>query len=285
MVVTFLFSTALLHADSPRFDPATMMRADSIQRGMTGYGLSVFEGVTIERFDVEVLGVLSKVIVGEDLILARITSGPVVERESGVIGGMSGSPIYIKGRLVGALAYGWGFSREPICGITPIEAMLDSYPADGGAQALLGPNHPARGAMVDGRWVTRANVQPISESGARFASPDTINLQPVAPLIYASGLKPEAMQALTDALEPYGIEPMAGPGRMSDPVPVELAPGSAVGVSLATGDFDITGIGTVTWRDGDSDDHRLDTGLHPQPFALEQDGVGDGDRRVNCAGR
>ncbi len=251
MVVTFLLSAALVHADSPHFDPATMMRASSVQRGMTGYGLSVFEGVTIERFDVEVLGVLSKVIVGEDLILARITSGPVVERESGVIGGMSGSPIYIKGRLVGALAYGWGFSREPICGITPIEAMLDSYPDDGGAQALLGPNHPARGAMVGGHWVTRANVQPICEARTRFAGPGTINLQPVAPLIYASGLKPEAMQALTDALEPYGIEPMAGPGRMSDPVPVELEPGSAVGVSLATGDFDITGIGTVTWRDGD----------------------------------
>ncbi len=251
MVAVFLLSTALLHADSPRFDPATMMRADAVERGMTGYGLSVFEGVTIERFDVKVLGVLTKAIAGEDLILAEITSGPVIERESGVIGGMSGSPIYIKGRLVGALAYGWGFSREPICGITPIEAMLDSHPADGAAQVLLAPDHPARGAMVDGRWVTRANVQPISETVARFAGPDTINLQPVAPLIYASGLKSESMQVLADAFDPYGIEPMAGPGRMSNPVPVELAPGSAIGVGLATGSFDITGIGTVTWRDGD----------------------------------
>lgn len=252
MVVTLLLSTALLYADSPRFDTATMMRASYIERGMTGYGLTVFEGVTIERFNVEVLGVLSKAISGEDLILARITSGPVVERNSGVIGGMSGSPIYINGRLIGALAYGWGFSREPICGITPIEAMLDSYPADGDAQVLLAPDHPSRGADVDGRWITQANVQPISEAASRFGGPDIINLQPVAPLIYASGLKPEAMRALGDTLAPYGIEPMAGPGHMRDSVPVELAPGSAVGVSLATGSFDITGIGTVTWRDGDN---------------------------------
>ncbi len=249
MVVASLLCCTLVHADSARFDPATMIRASEVERGAQGYGLSVFSGVTIERFELEVLGVLSKAILGEDMILARITTGPVVERESGIIGGMSGSPVYINGKLLGAVAYGWGFSREPICGITPIEAMLDAHPGDN-PQALLPGDHPLRGALVDGRWVTEARIEPITVAREAFGGPNTINMQPVAPLIYASGLQDAGMEVLREFFEPYGIEPMVGPGQMRDSVPAELVPGAAVGVTFATGTFDITGIGTLTWREG-----------------------------------
>lgn len=253
--VLFLWFPAVVlctcaRADAPAFDPATMMRVEEVQRGMKGYGLSVFHGVQIERFDVEIMGVLSQAILGADMILAKVTSGPVVERNSGIIGGMSGSPVYINDRLIGAIAYGWGFTREPICGITPIEAMLDSLPG-GQEQTLLPRDHPLRGALVEGRWVTQARVQPAHLASARFADRHTLNMQPVGPLVYASGLKGVGMQKLAETLAPYGIEPLAGPGRMRDPVPVELQPGAAVGVTLATGSFDITGIGTLTWRQGD----------------------------------
>src|SRR5262249_2216841 len=81
------------------------------------------DGKGIQRFDVEVLGLLRRYAPRQDLILARV-SGAGLEN-SGIIAGMSGSPIYIEGKLVGALAYGWPFSKDPICGITPIQSMLD----------------------------------------------------------------------------------------------------------------------------------------------------------------
>ncbi|MCD6361418.1 MAG: hypothetical protein J7M38_11230, partial [Armatimonadetes bacterium] len=231
------------------FDPSTMMPVAEVQRGMKGYGLTVFHGTEIERFDVEILGALSKAILGADLILGKVTSGPVVERKSGIIGGMSGSPVYIDGRLIGAVAYGWSFTREPICGITPIEDMLDSYPT-AEEHTLLPEDHPLRGALVDGRWVTRARIAPVGASGGPFSDAHTINMQPVGPLFYASGLKGVGMERLGNLLQPFGIEPLAGPGRLRDPVPVDLQPGAAVGVCLASGSFDITGIGTLTYRKG-----------------------------------
>src|SRR5260370_3624101 len=97
---------------------------EKITPGMKGYGVSdLGDGRGIQRFEVEVLGVLKRYAPRQDLILARV-SGAGLET-SGIIAGMSGSPIYIEDKLVGALAYGWPFSKDPICGITPIQSMLD----------------------------------------------------------------------------------------------------------------------------------------------------------------
>ncbi|MGI5816852.1 MAG: SpoIVB peptidase S55 domain-containing protein [Armatimonadota bacterium] len=234
-------------ATSPRFDPETMMRSSAIERGMTGYGLSVFQGVEITRFDVEVLGVLSKANLGEDLILIKVTSGPVIERRSGIIGGMSGSPIYVNGKLIGAIAYGWGFLHEAIGGVTPIEAMLDAYTGDEQASRLP-DDHPARGARVDGRWVEQAR---IASAGPAFHDDSTINLRPVSPIISVAGMNEQGMARLEEIFGPHGLQTMVGPGRLDNGVRVEFEPGSAIGVKLIDGDFDVSGVGTVTWRDGD----------------------------------
>lgn len=230
----------------PQFDPETMMHPSEIERGMTGYGLSVFHGTEITRFDVEVLGVLAKANLGEDLILIRVTSGPVVERESGIIGGMSGSPIYVDGRLIGAIAYGWGFLREAIGGVTPITSMLHSYP--GAEQAGLPDDHPARGALLDGRWIEEAR---IADSGPAFHDDSTITMRAVSPIISVAGMDERGMQRLEEMFSPHGLQTMPGPGRLEDGPDVELEPGAAIGVKLVDGDFDVTGVGTVTWREGD----------------------------------
>src|SRR5688500_12644241 len=101
---------------------AERMPLSEVKKGMKGYGLTVFEGTTVEKFDVEILGLLHNIGPGQNLILARVDS-PVVRR-AGVIAGMSGSPIFIDGKVIGALAYAWQFSKEPIAGITPIDEML-----------------------------------------------------------------------------------------------------------------------------------------------------------------
>src|SRR5262245_60453942 len=104
--------------------PSEILPADKVVAGMKGYGLSdLGDGKGIQRFEVEIIGSLKRFAPGQDMILARV-SGAGLER-SGIIAGMSGSPIYVEGKLIGALAYGWPFSKDPICGITPIQSMLD----------------------------------------------------------------------------------------------------------------------------------------------------------------
>lgn len=245
LLVTLPALASAAQATPPQFDPETMMRPSEIERGMTGYGLSVFQGVEITRFEVEVLGVLTKANLGQDLILIKVTSGPVVERESGIVGGMSGSPIYVNGKLIGAIAYGWGFLREAIGGVTPIEAMLDSYTGD--EQARLPDDHPARGARLDGRRVEKAR---IADSGPAFHDDTTINMRPVSPVINAAGMNDAGMARLEELFAPHDLQTIAGPGRLENGPEVDLQPGSAIGVKLIDGDFDVSGVGTVTWREG-----------------------------------
>ena len=103
---------------------ASTMGVDELTRGMRGVGRTVFQGTRIDSFQVEILGVMRNVFGPKtDIILARLSGGPL--DKTGGIAGMSWSPVYVDGRLIGAVAYGWSFSIEPIMGITPIGEMLD----------------------------------------------------------------------------------------------------------------------------------------------------------------
>src|SRR6516162_4431557 len=109
--------TLNLSAQSQQF-----MSADEVRPGMKGYGKTVFQGTKIEQFDVELLGVLKNYAPKQDMILARLSGGPLAK--TGVIAGMSGSPVYIDGKLLGAVAFSFPFATEPIAGIQPIQQML-----------------------------------------------------------------------------------------------------------------------------------------------------------------
>src|SRR5947207_11785400 len=117
-----LASLALVHVPAQ----TAQMAVDEIRPGMIGVGRTVFEGTRVEEFKVNVLGVLENVIgTHRNLILARLEGGPLAN--TGVIAGMSGSPVYIDGKLIGAVSYSLGsFPKEPIAGITPIAEMTDS---------------------------------------------------------------------------------------------------------------------------------------------------------------
>src|SRR6202795_4631066 len=113
-----------LRAGTAAAQPFDILPEEQIVAGMKGYGVTdMGDGKGIQRFDVEILGLLKRYAPGQDLILGRV-SGIGLDK-AGIIAGMSGSPIYVDGKLVGALAYGWPFSKDPICGITPIQSMLD----------------------------------------------------------------------------------------------------------------------------------------------------------------
>ncbi len=126
------------------------MHVDEIRPGMVAVGRTVFEGTRVEEFKVNILGVLENVIgTRRNLILARLEGGPLAN--TGVIAGMSGSPVYIDGRLIGAVSYALGaFSKEPIAGITPIAEMTDSA-------TLAGVRPPGAKIQID-LPLTRENL-------------------------------------------------------------------------------------------------------------------------------
>ena len=208
------------------------MPVEDIQRGMKGIGRTVFQGTRIDTFGVEVLGVLRNVFGPKsDMILARLSGGPLAR--TGVIAGMSGSPVYIEGKLVGAVGYSIGaFAEEPIAGITPIGEMmtvLQRAAADTLSRATYGS------APWDGRI-----------AGVRGGV-----LKPVAiPLVF-SGFAPQIAEEFRAELGKYGLLPVQGGGG-TDPSPSAEAfePGAPLGAQLVRGDLSITGIGTLTHRVG-----------------------------------
>ena len=198
----------------------SIMPKAEVQAGMEGIGKTVFQGVKIEEFNVKILGVLEKVLPGGgDLILAGLSGGPL--DKTGVIAGMSGSPIYVNGRLIGALSYAWGFSKEPICGITPIEDML-------------------RLASVE------------TENVAPYKSDHGQPLIPLGTILMVNGFDNRILELMRDKFKQFNIIPMVGGGGVHEKVETSILPGSAVGVQLMRGDMDMSAIGTLTYRDGDN---------------------------------
>lgn len=218
-----------------------------IRPGMVGYGLTVFSGQKPERFPIRVVGVLPKHASLMDIILVD-TDEPRL-KHSGIVAGMSGSPIYIDGKLVGALSLGWAFSKDALGGVTPIEYMAADLKRPQRGRDF---NHLA----LDVR-ASDALLSPIAELHKRLpASPLGVptltgQLQRVTVPLLVSGLSDTPLAMLRDALSPYGIAVMSGGG--SGPLttaPRPFEPGSAIAVDLVRGDVTMQSIGTVTAIDG-----------------------------------
>lgn len=238
-----------------QWDPKEFMGIEEIKPGMVGYGKTVFEGTKIETFDVEVIGVLRKVDFGFDMVLIKITSGPVVDRKLQTVEGMSGSPIYIDDRLIGAYAYGWNFQQEAIGGVTPIASMLECSQPGSVNPPLVGSLVPSNKVMhIGDRLITHVNVAATQDDGKALqakSSPTTMVLTPVSTPIFVSGMSDKALGPLQQLLGRYNLRAMAGPGDVEGPAP-PLEAGSAVAVSLMEGDANLSAIGTVTYVKGNT---------------------------------
>jgi SpoIVB peptidase S55 len=199
-----------------------------VRRGMKGVAYTVFEGVNPEPMQVEILGVLKDALgPGQDMILGRLHGDK--PEYTGVVAGMSGSPVYIDGRLVGALSYRIGqFTKEPICGITPIESMLQVR--DGGGSSAPG--------------MRRADVKDSGVEGR----PDMRPME--TPLVFG-GFSQETVDRFGDRFRAMGLTPVAGLGGANPTAvqPEPLVPGSAVSAVLVRGDLSMAGTCTVTYVD------------------------------------
>ena len=251
--VVALLSAVPSWSASSWFDAAKMMRTSAVRAGMKGTARTVFSGVDIEEFNIEVLGVLPKFQEGSDVILIRILDGPVVEEELGIFSGMSGSPVYIGGRLIGAIAFTWAFEKQPIAGVTSIESMLRAFEKQDsttGEKSAAAWQHPDRTVALAGHKLTGVRVVSTQFDRA-FVDDNTLALRPVTTPIFCAGFGDKTIRHLADFFGGYGIEAIAGPGNMRREIDTELQPGAAMGVQFVSGDFDINSVGTVTYRDGD----------------------------------
>lgn len=222
-----------------------------VRRGLQGVAYTVFEGVTPEPMQVEILGVLNDAIgPGQDMILARL-EGEKPEY-TGVVAGMSGSPVYIDGRLVGAISYRIGqFSKEPICGITPIEQMFEVWDgrARGGVQ-LANAGRPGLWQKQETNTEILSGVQ--NDSNSLPVSAGSGEVQPIETALVFGGFSQDAVARFGDKFRALGMTPVAGLGGAAaagTKQPEPLVPGSAVSAILVRGDLSISGTCTVTYVD------------------------------------
>lgn len=278
MRVTIFASFFWLLATIPGHAAATdeTMPLSDIKPGMKGEWRTTIQGTAIQTFSLEVLGVMQNFIGPQHAVILCQATDPS-QIENGPVAGMSGSPVYIDGKLVGAYAYGWTFPKDQaIIGVTPIADMLDvlNQPT---APALPGRPHLSPGlASVNNdsqNNVAAASTTP-PDSGLQPASgpgqlgdwrvtlgAENLNgrdlgslLTPLPTPLMVSGISPRTLAAFKDVLAKRGLSLMDGPGGSATdggPPASSLQPGSPMGVVLLDGDFSIYGVGTLTWRDGD----------------------------------
>ncbi|HVH46530.1 MAG TPA: SpoIVB peptidase S55 domain-containing protein, partial [Labilithrix sp.] len=250
---------------------------DEIKDGMKGYGLTVFKGTEPERFDVEVVGVLRNFRPSQELILVK-TPHPRLNVTKNVRG-MSGSPIYLDGRLAGAYAYSWSsFQVEPVAGVTPIAPMLNEmhrpippgfWPLEGGAplpaaspKAPL-PKHAQNGAPGNG--MTAFDGTPgaydVETHANQVATRLSAGLDPSRPVVptatplMLAGMSDRSIALVRKLFAPMGLEPVqagagGGAGKDDPNAPKHYVDGGGVGVQMASGDVSFMGLGTVTHVEG-----------------------------------
>ncbi|MDR3748433.1 MAG: SpoIVB peptidase S55 domain-containing protein [Acidobacteriota bacterium] len=253
VISSFVLCLTCLSAFAAEKANVQIMPEDQVKAGMHGVAYTVFEGVKPEAMDVEILGVLRNMAGPKsDVILGRL-HGQKVEY-TGVVAGMSGSPVYIDGKLVGAIAYRIGeFSKEPIAGITPAATMLeindmDKAPSTDMATTLNGERREA--SRTSG---------PGPSSGDSAASYSNL-LKPIETPLVFTGFSEQTLSLFSNQFASSGIVPVMGAGSVSnDKQPEPLEPGSAVSAILVRGDMNIAGTCTVTYLD----DSRLLACGHP----------------------
>ncbi|MHB8302175.1 MAG: SpoIVB peptidase S55 domain-containing protein [Acidobacteriaceae bacterium] len=203
-----------------------------VHRGLRAVAYTVFEGNKPEPMDVEILGVLHNAIgPGKDMVLVRLLGAK--PQYTGVVAGMSGSPVYIDGKLLGAIGFRIGqFTKEPIAGVTPIQEMLDVFKQSGNS--------------------SETGLRQIADaSGADGQLPANSTLQPIATPLTFDGFSPAAIDLFRQRFPSLGLTPVSGLGSASpeqhDPAPV--VPGSAISAIIVSGDFNMAATCTVTYVD------------------------------------
>jgi len=222
------------------WDPAKYISIDEIAPGMEAYCLTCFKGTEVEKFTLDVLSVVRNIEPGRDAIIVQSTDQRFIR--TGPVAGCSGSPVYINGRLAGAIAFAWFFSKDPLYGVTPIEEML-----------RVGTRDERRGTRDERRTfdfskpINFAEIdKQLLHKDSKF-SPSSFKHLPCPVIV--SGLSAKAYEQLDALVEPFGLMAVSGIGGSVDvkkAQDVQLAPGAVLTVPLVAGDMTIFVLGTAT---------------------------------------
>ncbi len=257
-----LFSLIVV-ADGQTKPVVAVMPISEVKEGMRGTARTVFKGSEAEEFGVEVLGVIPNWIgPRQDVIIGKL-SGANAERTF-VFAGMSGSPVYVDGKLIGAISYSFPFAKEPICGITPYDQMTSIM-----EQAIAEGDRPSPPRTFSFAELQRDTWQPAIEplnptslasgfpANSRLSVIAGQSMMPIATPLYLGGISPDIMRQVAPGLTSAGILPVAAASSSDTaPGPIKfnektLLGGDSVMVFLSRGDVQIGAAGTVTHRDGD----------------------------------
>lgn len=220
------------------------LRPEQLKPGMKGYGLSVFKGTKPERFEVEVIGVLKNALPKQDMILIRM-SGQNLEKHR-VIAGMSGSPVYIDDKLIGALAYGWTFENDPLAGVTPIHNMMSQL-----TRPVVPPSTITGSVSFHRSSSTPAMFALPNAAFPRAADDSTTPRALLTPLSFG-GFSSRVMEQFASKFSGLGMMPVAAGGAGSATLPRrsgDIEAGGSIGVQLIRGDMSATAVGTATYVD------------------------------------
>ncbi|HEG43526.1 MAG TPA: hypothetical protein ENH94_05710 [Phycisphaerales bacterium] len=237
----FLLIVILGTSSSFALDSKKYITIDQIDPSMDAYCLTVMQGTTIEKFDLKILSIVKNAIPGRDRILVVGTDPKFIH--AGPIRGCSGSPVYIDGKMAGALSSGWSFSKDPLYMVTPIEDMLEI--SNTPASRLDKAKQPAPVLALD-------FTKPLDLNEVRTLLDTTpANLASENTLLTVTSLPEHVCQTLKPSFEKIGLVPVAGAATSSQSMDdIQLAPGSTLVIPLVTGDISMAVTGTVTEVDG-----------------------------------
>lgn len=257
-------------AAKPQAAPATreaqLFPLEDLRPGMKGLAYTVFSGKEPEEFGVEILGVLPGFPAPRQSAIIGKLTGANVEKTA-VFAGMSGSPVYIDGRLVGAIAFSFPFAKEPIAGITPIKQMIDLFEKGSvnETKKLKEPRPVSFAQLASTEW--KPTYPKPAISGAPLMASVSENspllalmgqqITPIATPVVFGGISQETLAMFAPQLMANGLLPVSGVGGSAAITPLgvanekTLAPGTSLSVQLVRGDYSIAASGTVTFRDGD----------------------------------
>ena len=233
-VLCFALTIAILPVTAVAQSSSEILPLDQVRAGMQGYAYTIFAGDQVEKFDLEVIGVMPNFLGPRQSIILVQLKGPKVER-TGVVAGMSGSPVYLDGKLAGALSLKLGiFTKDPIAGVTPIEDVVRP-PAQSSAQQFPLP----------------IDTSVVQNNGTAFSFPTGSALAPIETPLVFSGFQSATLQQFAPQIQSYGF--VAAQGGTSAPRPddAHLVPGDMAGMVLVQGDASVNSACTVTAVQGE----------------------------------
>ena len=258
-ILLILFSTGI----NLVFSQTVFMPISEISPGMKGIGKTVFHGTQIETFQVDIIDIVKDEGEVSHFILANL-SGDKIKESGGISEGMSGSPVYIDNRLIGAVSYAWEMSDHNLCLVTPIQEMLEIFNLSYNNSHTISQENKINNSL----WFTgeKANKIKVKNSMKNNNFPELAGREdfifyPVVSPIIINGIKGRTLERLSSSLKKYNLMPVQGIGfnenndissqEVGERPSNKIEAGSAIGIQLTWGDINITSIGTVTYREGD----------------------------------